>query len=219
MQVLFEESAEDGGCGGLGVIPGVVGRFDEATGIQVPHIGWNNINQRRRSGLLGDVGDGDRMYFVHSYRAVPDARNEDYVLATCEYGGEFVAAVNKGNVYATQVRSMMMTIVVVVISAIRMAEIVPIRSDGDFRSLWFLSFFLCFFVSLFPHPSYALARSPYANWGTVPSGKIGRSWSERDRCLPLRQDGALDRARVDRRPKGVVEARHRLSGRPRERPG
>ncbi len=105
MQVLFEESAEDGGCGGLGFIPGLVGRFDEASGIQVPHIGWNNINQRRPSGLLGDVGEEDRMYFVHSYRAVPDARNDDYVLATCEYGGEFVAAVNKGNVYATQVRA------------------------------------------------------------------------------------------------------------------
>ena len=104
MQVLFEESVEDGGCGGLGFIPGVVGRFDEAAGIQVPHIGWNTMNQRRPSGLLGDVGEGDRMYFVHSYRAVPDARNEDCVLATCEYGGEFVAAVNKGNVYATQVR-------------------------------------------------------------------------------------------------------------------
>ena len=104
MQVLFEESAEDGGCEGLGVVPGVVGRFEESAGIQIPHIGWNNIDQRRPSGLLGDVGGGDRMYFVHSYRAVPDARNHDYVLATCDYGGEFVAAVNKGNVYATQVR-------------------------------------------------------------------------------------------------------------------
>ena len=42
------------------------------------------------------------MYFVHSYRAVPEAANRDWVLATGSYGEEFVAAVNKGNVYASQ---------------------------------------------------------------------------------------------------------------------
>ena len=45
-----------------------------------------------------------RMYFVHSYRATPTQENADCILATCDYGGEFIAAVNKGNIYATQVR-------------------------------------------------------------------------------------------------------------------
>jgi glutamine amidotransferase/cyclase len=70
--------------------------------MQVPHIGWNTLTQRRPSGLLADIGDADRVYFVHSYRAVPDEKNRECVLATCEYGGEFVAAVNRGNMYATQ---------------------------------------------------------------------------------------------------------------------
>ena len=35
MQVLFEESEEGAGGRGLGVVPGVVGRFDEKYGIQV----------------------------------------------------------------------------------------------------------------------------------------------------------------------------------------
>ena len=42
------------------------------------------------------------MYFVHSYRAVPEKANEDWVLATCDYGGEFIAAVQKGEVTACQ---------------------------------------------------------------------------------------------------------------------
>lgn len=38
-------------------------------------------------------------------RAVPEARNKDWVLATTDYGSPFVAAVGRGNVFATQVRA------------------------------------------------------------------------------------------------------------------
>ncbi len=44
----------------------------------------------------------DRVYFVHSYKGTPQPENEDWVLATCQYGGEFISAVKKGNVHATQ---------------------------------------------------------------------------------------------------------------------
>lgn len=36
----------------------------------------------RNSKLLHTVGD-KRVYFVHSYRAVPTDKNQDWVLATC----------------------------------------------------------------------------------------------------------------------------------------
>ena len=36
-------------------------------------------------------------------RAVPEPRNADWVLATTDYGSPFIAAVGKGNIYATQV--------------------------------------------------------------------------------------------------------------------
>ena len=49
---------------------------------------------RRQSRLLSQVGDR-RVYFVHSYRAVPSPENQDWVLATSEYGGDFVSAVQK----------------------------------------------------------------------------------------------------------------------------
>jgi glutamine amidotransferase/cyclase len=50
---------------------------------------------------LSTVGDR-RVYFVHSYRATPTESNADWVLATSEYGGDFVAAVQKGQVCAAQ---------------------------------------------------------------------------------------------------------------------
>lgn len=55
---------------GLGLIPGVVGRFDSSNGFRVPHIGWNALQIRKDSLILDDVGS-NHVYFVHSYRAMP----------------------------------------------------------------------------------------------------------------------------------------------------
>lgn len=43
-----------------------------------------------------------RVYFVHSYRGLPSNKNSDWVLATSHYGVDFIAAIQKGNVCATQ---------------------------------------------------------------------------------------------------------------------
>lgn len=102
LQLLFEGGDENGGVEGLGIIPGRVGQFPAAPGLPVPHIGWNTLQQQRPSKLLASLTAQDRMYFVHSFRAVPQPENSDWVLATGGYGEDFVAAVNKGNVYASQ---------------------------------------------------------------------------------------------------------------------
>jgi len=101
MQLLFEGSDESGGFEGLGLVPGRVTHFDTTMGLPVPHIGWNDLIKKRDSTLLSQVDDR-RVYFVHSYHATPSSDNNDWVLATADYGGEFVAAVQKGNVSATQ---------------------------------------------------------------------------------------------------------------------
>ena len=101
LQLLFDGSEESGGVEGLGIIPGTVRKFD-APDLIVPHIGWNTLDVRKNSGLLADVPPGDRLYFVHSFRATPEPANKDWILATCDYGGEFVAAVQKDEVCACQ---------------------------------------------------------------------------------------------------------------------
>ena len=101
LQLLFDGSEESGGVEGLGIVPGTVGKF-VGDGLVVPHIGWNTLDFKRDTGLMSDVPAGDRLYFVHSYRATPSEENKDWVLATCEYGGEFIAAVQKGDVMACQ---------------------------------------------------------------------------------------------------------------------
>lgn len=56
---------------------------------------------RRQARLLSQVGDR-RVYFVHSFRATPSPENADWVLATSHYGADFISAVQKGEVTATQ---------------------------------------------------------------------------------------------------------------------
>lgn len=100
LQTLFEGSEESPGVEGLGFIPGVIRRFD-AEGLSVPHMGWNGIRACRPSPLLAGHG-GEKLYFVHSYRALREAGNEDWVLALTDYGGEFVSVVEKGRVAGVQ---------------------------------------------------------------------------------------------------------------------
>ncbi len=98
-QLLFEESDEGAGGIGLGVLPGCVRRLDGHRG-KVPHVGWNQLAVRRPSALLGGLIGGEFVYFVHSYAAIPGDASD--VVATADYGGELVAAVERGAVQGTQ---------------------------------------------------------------------------------------------------------------------
>jgi glutamine amidotransferase/cyclase len=69
LQTLFEGSDESPGVQGLGLIPGQIRRFD-ASNLSVPHMGWNGVRVQRPSPLFADYA-GEKLYFVHSYRAVP----------------------------------------------------------------------------------------------------------------------------------------------------
>jgi imidazole glycerol-phosphate synthase subunit HisH len=98
MQLLFEESEEDGLHAGLGVLPGRVVRF--STRVKVPHMGWNTLTIRRPSPLLDGCATGEHVYFIHSYHAVP--ADAALVAATVDYDGEVAAVVGRGNIWATQ---------------------------------------------------------------------------------------------------------------------
>jgi imidazole glycerol-phosphate synthase subunit HisH len=101
MQALFDQS-EEGGVKGLGIIPGRVIRFSVAPPLKVPHMGWNTIRFVQGSSPLqeGLADEGESFYFVHSYHCVP--RDHSIVLAECDYGAPFVAAIGRGRLFATQ---------------------------------------------------------------------------------------------------------------------
>ena len=97
-QLLFSESEEFGDGKGLGAIPGVVRRFP--SGLDVPHMGWNRVWHGGGLRLFDGIPDGTHFYFVHSY--FPVAAASDLRQAWCEYGVRFTAAVETGQIYATQ---------------------------------------------------------------------------------------------------------------------
>jgi len=97
MQLLYAGSDESDEPG-LGLLPGRVVRFP--TGAVVPHMGWDVVDVARPASLLDGI-DGRRLYFAHSYYAVPE--DADHVLASCHYGGErFPCVVQEGSVIGTQ---------------------------------------------------------------------------------------------------------------------
>lgn len=100
MQLIARESEEFGKHKGLGWLNAEIKEFKfEDKSLKIPHVGWNNINIKKAGELFDGIKNGAEYYFVHSYCM---SCNEDITTATCDYGIEFVAAVQKGNIFATQ---------------------------------------------------------------------------------------------------------------------
>ncbi|MFH1216664.1 MAG: imidazole glycerol phosphate synthase subunit HisF [Pseudomonadota bacterium] len=100
LQTLFEGSEESPGVAGLGIIPGQIKRF-QVKDLSVPQIGWNGINIRKGSPLFAGY-KGEKLYFVHSFRATLAGDSREWLLTTTNYGEEFVSGVQKGRVAAVQ---------------------------------------------------------------------------------------------------------------------
>ena len=100
MQLLFESSQEFGHTDGLGLIDGVVVKFDKTKmheDFKIPHMGWNTIVNKEHP--LFEGLHNPYLYFVHSYHAVT---KEENIIGKTTYGYEFASAVNKDNIYGFQ---------------------------------------------------------------------------------------------------------------------
>jgi imidazole glycerol-phosphate synthase subunit HisH len=103
MQLLFEESMENGVTKGLGLLPGKVERFPgvtaEGEAYKVPHMGWNLLRFENPSPLTENIASG-HVYFVHSYYVKSDDR--DVLVAVSDYDVEVPAVVGRRNIYGMQ---------------------------------------------------------------------------------------------------------------------
>ena len=98
MQMLFEESDEVRPCKGLGLLPGRIERIQ--TGLKLPQIGWNALDILRPNVMTAGVQQGDYVYFVHSFMAVP--AEEGDLAAVTDYGARVPAMVARGNLFGCQ---------------------------------------------------------------------------------------------------------------------
>ena len=100
MQAFFEGSEESPEVAGLGILPGRVKRFSTDR-LAVPQIGWNDLILHKTCSLFHDYLN-EKMYFVHSYHVPLEIIDDEWLLATTEYGNRFVSSIGKGNIVATQ---------------------------------------------------------------------------------------------------------------------
>ena len=105
MQLLLDESDEFGSHRGLGLVPGRVTRFADSPEKRwkVPHVGWSRLTGAAgwTGSALAPLPEGERMYFVHSYHAVP-ARPEHRLAATPYAGIEFCSGLKAGAIQGFQ---------------------------------------------------------------------------------------------------------------------
>jgi imidazole glycerol-phosphate synthase subunit HisH len=97
---LLAEGSEEGSCAGLGWIPGRTIRFSLPEPLRIPHMGWNVLRPRRSHPILDGMEEDARFYFVHSYHL--ECTDPAAVLATTDYGIEFVSAVVRGSAVGLQ---------------------------------------------------------------------------------------------------------------------
>jgi imidazole glycerol-phosphate synthase subunit HisH len=97
-QLLFERSEENPGARGLGIFAGSVNRL--AGDVRLPQMQWNTVDVGPRATSFGRPATPPWFYFVHSYAPVPV--DQTIVAATAEYGGRFVAAVERDAIVGVQ---------------------------------------------------------------------------------------------------------------------
>ncbi len=100
LQLLFEESEENPGVKGLGLLEGTILRIPASEGQRVPHIGWNNVNFKQEGRLFQGIGENPFVYFVHSYYL--KAKDRSAVCGITEYGVSMDVAIERDNLFATQ---------------------------------------------------------------------------------------------------------------------
>ncbi len=99
---LLGRCSEEGKLPGLNLIPFECRRFvfSEDVDLKIPHMGWDIVDIKQPNSLVNNLEGTQRYYFVHSYHAVCDSKEN--VLMSCDYGYEFAASVVKDNVIGVQ---------------------------------------------------------------------------------------------------------------------
>ena len=100
LQLLFKESDETPGAEGLDILPGKILKIPAKDGFKIPHMGWNSLDVKPGAKLFKGLEGNPYVYFVHSYYL--QAQEPQIVTATCEYGVQIHASVEKNQVFACQ---------------------------------------------------------------------------------------------------------------------
>ncbi len=94
---LMCQYSEEGDTQCMGIFDSSVRKFPSLTGLKVPHMGWNSIEDLG-SPLFDGIDEGSYIYYVHSY--APEL--SQMTIATTTYGVKYSAALSRDNFFGTQ---------------------------------------------------------------------------------------------------------------------
>lgn len=101
MQIFLSTGREHGETEGLNLIDGEVLHLnDVGCRLQTPHIGWNEINIKKKNYFFDNIPDRSNFYFVNSYAA--NVQNDEDLIATTNYDINFTSVICKENIFGTQ---------------------------------------------------------------------------------------------------------------------
>jgi imidazole glycerol-phosphate synthase subunit HisH len=96
--VMYTGTEEGGWFDCLNIIPGRVKKLP--AGLKVPHMGWNQVKQKKAHPLFAGIPDNSDFYFVHSYYGQPN--DSAVILSETDYGVTFCSAIALDNLVAVQ---------------------------------------------------------------------------------------------------------------------
>ena len=66
----------------------------------IPHVGWNNLEIKKKHKILKNIDKEDNFYFVHSYKF--KTKNIISSLAITKYNENFSSIINYKNIFGFQ---------------------------------------------------------------------------------------------------------------------
>lgn len=101
MQLMTRKS-EEGNEKGLSWFNAETVRFNfsDNNKLKVPHMGWNEIKQKKKNLLLDGLPENPIFYFVHSYYVVCNDKAD--ILATTRHGIEYTSIICRDHMYGAQ---------------------------------------------------------------------------------------------------------------------
>jgi imidazole glycerol-phosphate synthase subunit HisH len=103
MQLLFEESNENGFSEGLQLLKGKSKRFNSIQDFPIPQVQWNQLIKKDNCNLMSGIKNKEYFYFVNSYCVGLDSIDNRYKVCTSKYANqEYVALVEYENIMGVQ---------------------------------------------------------------------------------------------------------------------
>lgn len=100
---MLTNRSEEGKVEGLGWIDAETRRFHSdgaGSRYRIPHMGWNDLSATRENPLLRGLSSTSCFYFAHSYYVT--CHDQNAIIATTQYGHEFVTIMQKDHIFGTQ---------------------------------------------------------------------------------------------------------------------